>query len=106
MYKVCFVVNVLDDMGDVMKGYLKVLELPFVPTVGMKFKQGISAWMWETELGEVDPPIKEVVYNLDEEMFFCLFHIYGLSLRSSFWKEYNLEQIDRSFEFSQIKLRH
>jgi hypothetical protein len=48
----------------VVGGYVRDLELPFVPTIGMKFEQGSSTWLWETVNGkELNPSVQEVIYD-------------------------------------------
>ncbi|MEC0091792.1 hypothetical protein [Paenibacillus macquariensis] len=98
------VVRVVDKQERIIGGYVKEMELPFVPTIGMKFKQGSSTWLWETENGELNPSVKEIVYNIDEEKLYCLFDIHE-SLKSSFWKEIPYDILARSFELSQFETR-
>jgi hypothetical protein len=97
--RVCLLVSVLDKDDETVKGYASYIEVPFVPTVGMKFKRNSSTWLWETKNGELDPEVKEVVYNIDEETVYCLFEIYD-ELKASFWKE--IKNISNNYEFSQF----
>lgn len=99
--KVCLVVRVIDENEYMLAGYTRSIELPFVPTLGLKFKQGSGTTMWDTELGELSPVIKEVVYNLDEETVYCLFEI-NESLQSSFWTEIPTDVLEDSFELNQF----
>jgi hypothetical protein len=101
--RVVLVVKVINDYKETVGGYAHELELPFVPTVGMKFKQGTSTWLWEVEDGELEPEVKEVVYNIDEEAIYCLFEI-NQYLKSSFWHE--LPTITNSFELSQFRTHY
>jgi hypothetical protein len=71
------------------------LNLPFVPTVGMQFKQGISTWLWETDSGELMPAIETVTYDFDEETFVCLFTV-DAPLKASFWTKIEGADIERS----------
>jgi hypothetical protein len=71
------------------------LELPFVPTVGMQFKQGASTWLWETDKGELMPGIETVTYDFDEETFVCLFTVEE-PLSASFWTKIEGADIERS----------
>jgi hypothetical protein len=104
MFNVCLVVRVVNIAEIVIGGYVREIELPFVPTVGMKFKQGSSTWLWETKRGELNPAIKEVVYNIDEEKVYCLFEVNDF-LESSFWNEIEKENLDRSLELKQFEVR-
>lgn len=82
--------------GEVVALYVRDdLELPFVPTVGMQFKQGISAWLWETDKGELMPGIETVTYDFDEEKFVCLFTVEE-ALNASFWNKIEGANIERS----------
>jgi hypothetical protein len=89
VHNVKFIVRRLSG-SSMMGGYVRELELPFVPTVGMQFKQGGSTWMWETALGELAPPIETVVYDLDEGMIVCLFTV-DQELSSAFWTTLDYE---------------
>jgi len=71
------------------------LELPFVPTVGMRFKQGTSTWLWETDKGELMPEVEAVICDLDEEAIVCLFTVEE-SLNASFWTKIEGADIERS----------
>jgi hypothetical protein len=71
--------------GYTLGGYVRDIELPFVPTIGMQFKQGTSTWLWETSKGELAPKVDAVIYDLDNRMFVCLFTV-DEELNSSFWR--------------------
>lgn len=71
------------------------LQFPFVPTVGMGFKQGTSTWLWETDKGELMPKVEAVTYDLDEEMFVCLLTV-NQALKASFWKKLEGADLERS----------
>lgn len=86
MYKILLAVRVVRH-GVTEGGYSRELELPFIPTVGMHFEQGISTTLWETTTGEeLDPAVERVIYDLDENIFVCLFTI-PLPLAASFWQD-------------------
>ena len=86
MFKILLAVRVVHH-GVVQCGYSRELELPFVPTVGMRFEQGTSTTLWETTTQEeLDPAIERVIYDLDEDIFVCLFTI-PLKLAASFWQD-------------------
>lgn len=105
--QVCFVVKVLDKKEKYLKAaYARNLELPFVPSVGMRITGGTSTWLWETRDGnELAPSIKEVVYNIDEETVYCLFEIYDESLCNSFWTDIT-KHIGHSIELSQFEVHY
>lgn len=71
------------------------LALPFVPSVGMQFKQGNSTWLWETETGELMPSVEAVIYDLDEQVLVCLFTV-DQPLKSSFWSKIEGDDINDS----------
>jgi hypothetical protein len=73
-------------------GYVRELELPFVPTVGMQFRQGTSTWLWETATGELAPPVQAVIYDIDEETIVCLFTV-DQELNSGFWTTLDYETL-------------
>ena len=84
-HKIKFVVRITN--GGETAGYVRDLELPFVPTVGMRFEQGVSTPMWETSTSErkyLTPCVEEVIYDFNEESLVCLFTI-DSTLASSFW---------------------
>ncbi|MNE16577.1 hypothetical protein D3C76_887220 [compost metagenome] len=86
MFKILLAVRVVRH-GVVQSGYSRELELPFIPTVGMRFEQGMSTTLWETTTGEeLDPAVERVIYDLDEEMFVCLFTT-PLPLAATFWHD-------------------
>lgn len=80
------------------------LKLPFVPTVGMQFKQGASTWLWETNTGELMPQVEAVTYDLDEDLFVCVFTV-GQFLKSSFWTRIDGADIHKSSYLYYIKAR-
>jgi hypothetical protein len=87
VHKVKLVVRHLSD-GTLMGGYVRELDLPFVPSIGMRFKQGASTWLWETEAGKLAPPVEQVIYDIDEETIVCLFTV-DAALKSAFWETLN-----------------
>ena len=95
MYKIEFLVREIDGDEIVALYVSSDLELPFVPAVGMQFKQGNSTWLWETGSGELMPQVETVTYDLDENLFVCLFTV-NKSLKSSFWTKIESEEIDNS----------
>lgn len=103
MIKTKLIVRVMKD-GEVEGGYVKDVELPFVPTVGMMFRHGISCGMWETKSeGELNPPVKHVIFDFDEECIVALFEIEDF-LVSTFWTELNYEELgSRCFEMNYFK---
>ncbi|MBS6036499.1 MULTISPECIES: hypothetical protein [Pseudomonas] len=85
MHKVMLAVRVIQ-CDEVIRGYYRPLELPFVPTEGMRFEQGTSTTMWETVSGQqIDPQVERVVYDLDEKQIVCLFTV-DQPLAASFWQ--------------------
>ena len=52
-------------------GYVRELDLPFLPCIGMKFEEGTSTRLWETDTEELNPAVEEVIYDLDEEQIVC-----------------------------------
>ncbi|MFK0033025.1 hypothetical protein [Pseudomonas monteilii] len=85
MHKVMLAVRVIQ-RGEVIRGYYRNLELPFVPAEGMRFEQGTSTTMWETVSGQqIDPQVERVVYDLDEDLIVCLFTV-DQPLAASFWE--------------------
>ena len=101
MLKIKFVVRVIN--GGETAGYVKGLELPFVPTVGMRFEQGVSTPIWETsERKYLTPAVEEVVYDLDEATLVCLFTIES-TLASSFWTTLKTSSISSQRELDYFK---
>lgn len=97
MIKVKLVVRVMKD-GELIGGYARDVELPFVPTIGMKFKQGISTRLWETASNnELSPCVEHIIYDFDEECIVALFEISEL-LSSNFWTTINPENLGISGE--------
>lgn len=92
--RVVLVVRVFDNAPT---AYTRELDLPFIPPVGMKLNGGTSTWLWETEKGRLNPEVKEVVYNVDEEAVYCLF-VVREHLVNTFWQEIPLN----SYELSQF----
>ncbi|GLO24368.1 hypothetical protein [Pseudomonas putida] len=85
MHKVMLAVRVIQ-RGEVIRGYYRNLELPFVPAEGMRFEEGTSTTMWETVSGQqIDPQVERVVYDLDEDLIVCLFTV-DQPLAASFWE--------------------
>lgn len=85
MHKVMLAVRVVQS-GEVIRGYYRDLELPFIPTVGMRFEQGTSTTIWETVSGQqLDPGVERVIYDLDEDQIVCLFTV-NQPLAASFWQ--------------------
>ena len=84
MHKVMLAVRVVQQ-GKVIRGYYRDLELPFVPTEGMRFEQGSSTTLWETTTGkQIDPAVERVIYDLDEGQIVCLFTV-DQQLAATFW---------------------
>ena len=69
----------------VSRGYFRDIQLPFIPTIGMKFVQGLGCTLWETRNGEINPSVEQVIYDIDEEAIICLFTVDD-ELTSTFWK--------------------
>ena len=66
--KVTLVVKVIDADDQVIGAYYSMANLPFMPTIGMKFKQSSSIHLWKTIDGfELNPSVIEIVYNLDDK---------------------------------------
>ncbi|MGE8436833.1 MAG: hypothetical protein ACN6P2_09875 [Pseudomonas palmensis] len=85
MHKVMLAVRVVQS-GEVIRGYYRDLELPFIPTVGMRFEQGTSTTIWETVSGQqLDHGVERVIYDLDEDQIVCLFTV-NQPLAASFWQ--------------------
>lgn len=96
------IVCVRDAEGSVIGAYSRKLKLPFVPTIGMKLKQSSSISLWETTDGnELDPAIKEIVYNIDDNELYCLFEI-DQFLKSKYWTR--ISNFDNNHEFKQLNL--
>lgn len=92
MIKVKLVVRVMKD-GELIGGHTKSVELPFVPTIGMKFKEGISTRLWETVNGnELSPGVEHIIYDFDEECVVALFEV-SEHLSSNFWITINPEHL-------------
>jgi hypothetical protein len=71
-------------------GYVRDVELPFVPTVGMEFRQGTSTTLWEATIGVLTPAVEKVIYDFDEETIVCLFTV-NQELNSAFWTTLDYE---------------
>jgi hypothetical protein len=82
--------------GQLMGLYVRdELEFPFVPTIGMQFKQGASSWLWETDNGELMPSIETVTYDLDDGVFVCLLTV-DQPLKASFWTPIGKDKLANS----------
>lgn len=80
-----FVAKVIDNGKNTLDGYVMKLDLPFAPAVGMKLKSSAGESLWETVDGnELNPQIKETVYNIDDGQLYCLFEI-NRALSGSRW---------------------
>ncbi len=92
MIKVKLVVRVVKNKK-VLGGYVRDIELPFAPAVGMKFKQGISTRLWETlDNDELSPSVQKVIYDFDEECIVALFEVSDF-LASAFWTKLDYENL-------------
>ena len=82
------VVRENEEDGTIEEVFVKSLELPFVPTVGMRFDYEGSSWIWEMERDSFSPSVVEVVYDLAEERFGAIFRVSSSHgrLGSSFWE--------------------
>ena len=102
--KICFVVKSIDKKQNYIKAaYEREVEIPFIPTLGMRINCGSSTWLWETRDGcELAPAIKDIVYNFDDGIIYCLFEIYDKLLCNSFWVDIS-KNIGHSFELSQFE---
>ena len=100
MIKLKLVVRVVKE-NETVGGYVKDVELPFVPIIGMKFKQGISTTLWETiDNNELSPSVKHLIYDFDEECIVALFEVSEL-LSSNFWTKLDYEKLgDRCAEMN------
>ena len=86
MHKVLLAVRVIQK-NELVGYYSHELTLPFVPFPGLRLEQGTSCTLWETMNGsELAPAIERVIYDLDEELFVCLFNV-GIPLKASFWTD-------------------
>ncbi|RNF30687.1 hypothetical protein NM04_11240 [Massilia aurea] len=95
MHKVTLLVRHVAN-GQLVGLYVRAeMELPFVPTVGMQFKQGTSTWLWETDSGELMPSIETVTYDLDDGVFVCLFTV-DQPLKASFWTPISRDKLANS----------
>lgn len=103
MYKVKLLARHQSE-GQLIALYVRELDLPFVPSVGMQFKQGISTWLWETGKGELVPSVEAVIYDLDEELIVCVFTVTE-PLKSSFWTEIGYEKLGSCIELAYIRPR-
>ncbi|MES2740772.1 MAG: hypothetical protein V4754_07445 [Pseudomonadota bacterium] len=95
MYKVKLIVWVKSGSAFV-RGYFRELNLPFIPSLGMQFKKGTSTWLWETQNGEIAPKVEAVVYDIDEDLFACLF-IVDQELKSSFWTDIDIQSMEAQY---------
>ncbi|ETK13981.1 MULTISPECIES: hypothetical protein [Pseudomonas] len=86
MHKVLLAVRAIQK-GDVFGYYSHQLTLPFAPFPGLRFEQGTSCTLWKTMTGsELAPSVEQVIYDLDEEQFVCLFDV-DIPLKASFWTD-------------------
>jgi hypothetical protein len=100
--KTVLLVRVLDKAGNTIGAYYRNVKLPFVPVLGIKLKLSSSVSLWETTQGEeLDPPIKEIVYNFDDNTMYCLFEIDEF-LVSKYWTQIN--NIRDNHELKQFKI--
>jgi len=90
--------------GKIVAFYVRDIKLSFVPTIGMQFRQGTSCWLWETDSSELMPKVEAVTYDLDEEVFSCLFTVTA-PLKSSFWTKMEGEALERAVYASYFKAR-
>jgi hypothetical protein len=104
-YKVTLLVRHVSE-GQLIGLYVRDdLNLPFVPTVGMQFKQGTSTWLWETYGRELMPSVETVTYDFDEEAFVCLLTVDD-ALSSSFWTYIPSEKLENSIYPAYFQPRH
>ncbi len=72
--------------------YEKLLELPFVPQVGMTIFRGGTQLMWSggpPDHYAMSPPIERFGWNIDEERFEVEISVSGdLHLNSPFWDRF------------------
>lgn len=92
MHQVKLVVRV-SNSGRTVGGYVRQLSLPFIPQRGMKFEQGVSCGLWETERGgELSPEVEQVIYDINSEEVVCLFTVSD-KLVSTFWTELKVAEL-------------
>jgi hypothetical protein len=100
--KTMLVVRVVDNGGMITGAYYREVRLPFIPTLGMKLKLSSSTPLWETADGrELDPPVREIVYNFDDDEMYCLFDVDCL-LASKYWTR--IANIQGSYELKQFSV--
>ena len=102
--KIAFVVKVVSSENNLLGGYTREVDMPFTPIIGMKIEGGSSTFLWETYTGDkLAPRIQDIVYNIDEEQFFCLF-VVDQFLSNSFWCKIPDGDLRTSFELSQFEV--
>jgi hypothetical protein len=101
--KIILLVCVLDDKRNIIGAYYRNVKLPFIPAIGIKLKLSSSVSLWETAGGsELDPPIKEIVFNFDDNAMYCLFEIDEF-LTSRYWTQIN--NLSDNHELKQFIIR-
>ena len=88
MYKIIMFTSLVDENGDLETIFEKLLDLPFVPQVGMSFNQGTSTGIWEPVFSRGAgnlPVVERVFWDLDNEMFVVRLSNIPQPLSSSFW---------------------
>ncbi|SHH52308.1 hypothetical protein SAMN02745823_00164 [Sporobacter termitidis DSM 10068] len=101
---ITFVVLVLNEEDKIVDAYCRREKLPFAPAIGMKLSVNSRMPLWQTADGMVlDPPIKEIVYNLDDDEVYCLFEV-DKELASGYWSK--IKNMDSNHELRQFKLHN
>lgn len=77
-------VAVREENGQPVAVFERSCELPFVPSIGMKFRKGGATWLFETSDGEEEGRVSDLSYDFDEEAVYVLFKV-SRALTSSFW---------------------
>lgn len=80
------------------------IELPFVPTVGTRFKYDDGDYLWATSTGELIPTVEAVTYDLDMKVHSCLFTV-GESLISKFWSKIDNAEVSPYRAFFEPRTR-
>ena len=102
--KVTLVVRVINENNELIAAYRQREKLSFIPACGMKFKLGSGSSLWKTaDGGELAPPVKEVVYNIDDEELYCLFDI-DRPLASPYWEK--ITNLEKSADLKQFEVQH
>lgn len=95
MYKVNLFCCFKDDY-EIQSIFSRVLELPFVPLLGMSFEKSMHS-IWEN-----NPSIIEKIYwEIDDEMFIVRLSDVTEKLTSTFWEEVPNYNINRFRYFEQ-----